>query len=59
LRKKHFIVKDNIKISKYYDTTSKNGVIFSPDSKNIAYTVREDGEWKVIVDGWGVGYPAF
>jgi len=57
--KKHFIVKDNIKVSKYYDTTSKNGVIFSPDSKNIAYTVKEDGQWKVIVDGWGVEYPAF
>jgi len=56
-----FVVKNRNIISKIHSekNVSVPGVVFSPDSKNIAYAVREGGEWRVIVNGWGVGYPAF
>lgn len=55
-----FVVKNRNIISKTYSDENMAGVCdFSPDSKNIVYSAREDGEWKVIVDGWGVEYPAF
>ena len=54
------VVKDGDIISKTYSDKDMAGVcIFSPDSKNIVYTVRKDGQWRVIVDGWDVEYPAF
>ena len=55
-----FVVKDGNIISKTYTDRDITGTcIFSPDSKNIAYTARKDGQWRVIVDGWDVKYPAF
>ena len=55
-----FVVKNGDIISKIYsDKDMAEACVFSPDSKNVVYTAREDGQWKVIIDGWDVEYPAF
>lgn len=56
-----FVVKNGKIISKNYSDKdmSRLGVIFSLDSKNIAYSVRENELWKVKIYGSEIEYPAY
>jgi hypothetical protein len=45
-----YLVIDGVKTSVYEDI-ARDHIIFGADSRHVAYPVRQNGKWKVVVDG--------
>ena len=45
-----FLVIDGVKTPVYEDI-ARDHIVFSADSRHVAYPVREEGKWKVLVNG--------
>jgi len=47
---KHAVIVDGIP-GKEYDEIGRDGPVFSPGSKRVAYTAKSDRKWRLVVDG--------
>ena len=52
-----YLVIDGVKTPVYEDI-ARDHIVFSADSRHVAYPVRQDGRWKVVVDGTAPSVPS-
>jgi len=52
-----YLVIDGVKTAVYEDI-ARDHIVFSADSRRVAYPVRQDGRWKVVVDGTTPSVPS-